>query len=454
YSVMSFDKAPELLQLGEEEGFKYFNDFLDIAERQIQNDTLTKKALVNNSSYNVSEFEVNGSHNYTDEYFSDRFPIRRMPGLLTIEEIKEGIITIEGTRNFEFIGYELHKKDDGSYKMLLSIEEKPSNNFMKIGIHYDNLYDAGLLIKYTSRNKLMKSSVLMVEAIIADKPRFDLLFFKDNAEWPGFLFQSTLNQFASTIPTNALGDGASGLITGLYMDIRYRDWTTKLMAQKTVNEDFYVGIGMEAKHLYFYSSSLTVTDPDTGIPEEREFIFDQSWNLNPIMEIYADTRNNGNYPTEGVLFKGEFKFIMPQSQNGDFQDQDVLSTSSFLYLRFDYSLPLTDKFTWTNKLNSSLRLGNYNSAGMSYFFGGYNRNLKNNIYSFFGYPLFGIVDIDDTGFMKYATVFQYNVVPDIYISATANYLVVSQHGTDWYETWVPQYSGYALSVGYDSKIGP
>ena len=453
YSVMSFDKAPELLQLGEEEGFKYFNDFLNIAERQIHNDTVVRKVLVNNSSYNVSEFEVNGSYNYSDQYFSDRFPIKRMPGLLTIDDIKEGIITIEGTRNFEYVGYELNKKDDGSYKMILSIEEKPSNDFMKIGIHYDNLYDAGLLLKYTSRNKFMKSSVLMAEAVIADKPRLDLLFFKDNAEWPGFLFQSTFSQFASSIPTNALGEGITDIVSGLYMDIRYRDWTTKIMAQKTINEDFYVGIGIEAKHLYFYSSSISFKD-STGVSNEREFVFDQSWNLNPIVEIYADTRDNGTYPTEGVLFKGEFKFIMPQSQNGDFQEEDVLSTSSFLYLRIDYSLPFNDKWTWTNKLNSSLRIGNYNSSGMSYFFGGYNRNLKNNIYGFFGYPLFGIVDIDDGGFMKYATVFQYNIVPDIYISAIANYLVVSQDGTEWYNTWVPQYSGYALSVGYDSKIGP
>jgi len=39
-------------------------------------------------------------------------------------------------------------------------------------------------------------------------------------------------------------------------------------------------------------------------------------------------------------------------------------------------------------------------------------------------------------------------------SAYANYLVVSEGKDQWYETWVPQYTGYALSVGYDSKIGP
>lgn len=453
YSVMSFDKAPELLQLGEEEGFKYFNDFLAIAKRQNHSNTSPNKVLSNPNSYNISELEVNGSTNYSDEYFSNRLQINRMPETLTIKDIKTGVNTINGTRNFDHIGYELFKKDDGTYKMSLSITEKPSNDLLKIGLHYDNLYGAGMMLKYTSRNKIMKSSILMADAIVSDKPRFDLLFFKDNAKWPGFLFQSTYNQFGSRIPTEAFPDYIKNIVSGLYMDIRYRDWTSKIMAQKTINEDFYIGIGLEAKHLYFYSSSLTVID-STGTDVQREFVFDESWNLDPVLEIYADTRDNANYPTNGIMFKGEFRFVMPQSQNGDFIQENAFSNSTFMYLRFDYSLPINTKLTWTNKLNSSTRFGEHNSSGFSYFFGGYNKNLSNNIYSFFGYPLFGIVDTNDGGFMKYVTYFQYNLKPDIYLSAIANYLVVSQGEDQWYNTWVPQYSGYALSLGYDSKIGP
>jgi NTE family protein len=453
YSVMSFDKAPELLQIGEEEGFKYFNEFLAIAERQQGTEHENKKRLKNKTSYYITEFKINGSKNYTDKFFSDRFSIKRFPSEITIKDIKDGINTIDGTRNFSFVTYELHPKEDGSYKMILNVKEIKNNEFLKIGLHYDNLYGAGLMVKYTSRNRLAKSSILMADIIVSNKPRFDFLFFKDNAQWPGFLFQSTLNQFDNSIPTKALGEEMSKYVSGLYLDIRYIDWTTKLMAQKTINEDFYVGLGIEAKYLHFYSNSLAFTDDD-GDLMEREFIFDKSWSLNPLMEIYADTRNNSNYPTDGILFKGEFKFVIPQNQKGDLQDEEYMSSSSFLYLRIDYSLPLSNKWAWTNKLNSSLRIGNYNTTGMSYFFGGYNKNLKNNIYSFFGYPLFGIVDVEDDGFMKYVTNFQYNIVPDIYLLATANYLVVSQHGDKWYQTWMPQYTGYALTVGYDSKIGP
>lgn len=453
YSVMSFDKAPELLELGEEEGFKYFNDFLAIAKRQKHTKTVTKKSLVNTTSYEVTQLEVNGSINYSNEYFSNRFPVKKIPGLLTIKDIKNGINTINGTRNFNHVGYELFKKDDGTYKMVLSIKEKPSNDLLKIGLHYDNLYGAGMMLKYTSRNRMMKSSIFMADVIISDKPRLELLFFKDNARWPGFLFQSTFNQFESSVPIDAFEEDISDLVSGLYIDIRYKDWTTKVMAQKTINEDFYVGIGFEAKHIDFYSSSITVVDLEGNLIE-RAAIFDESWNLNPTMEIYADTRDNGNYPTKGIMFKGEFKYVIPQSQNSDFVNNNALSSTSFIYLRFDHSLPLNEKWTWTNKINSSVRIGNYNSPGYSYFFGGYNKNLHNNIYGFFGYPLFGIVDTDDGGFMKYVTYFQYNIKPDIYLSAYANYLVVSKNNSQWYETWVPQYTGYALSLGYNSKIGP
>jgi len=454
YSVMSFDKAPELLQLGEEEGFKHFNEFLDIASRQKKTDTTEVHNLHNPTEYNISEFEVKGSDNYSEEYFKDRFPIKRFPGKISIDQINSGISVIEGTRNFDLINYDLFKKDDGTYKMVLKAKDKPDNEFLKLGLHYDNLYSSSLLLKYTSRNKIMNNSIFMVDAIVSEKPRFNIMMFKDNAHWPGFLFQSRLSQFENEIPTAALGEGADAIVSGLYMDIRYRDWTTKMMAQKVMGEYLYIGAGIEAKHLNFYSSSVKVIDPDTGNIIDREFIFDESWNLDPILEVYADTRDDSNYPTSGIMFKGEVRFVLPQSQISDFNNPNELTTSSFMYIRIDYSLPLNDKWTWTNKLNSSTRFGNYNSAGFSYFFGGYSKNLDNNIYSFLGYPLFGIVSLDDGGFIKYTTDFQFNVHQDIYLIATANYLIVSEDGKQWYEHYKPQYTGYALKLGYDSKIGP
>jgi len=454
YSVMSFDKAPELLELGEEEAFKHFNDFLEIASRQEKSNKKTYSNLKNKTSYKISSVEVKGANNYSEKYFSERLGLRRLPEELSMKKINYGLNTIEGTRNFSYVGYDLFENNDGTYKLVLDVKEKHENDYLKVGLHYDNLYGAGMLLKYSSRNKMMKSSIFNVDLVVSDKPRFNVVFFKDNANWPGFLFQSNFTQFANQIPTSAFPEEVRNMVSGLYMDIRYRDWTTKAMAQKTINEYFYIGAGMEVKHLYFYTSSLSVQNPDTGVIEDREYVFDESWNIMPALEIYTDTRDNSNYPKSGLLFKGEYKMVIPQSQVSDLVDEQSLSLSTFLYTRIDYSLPLSSKLSWTNKLNGSVRIGNFSSPGFSYLFGGYNRNLSNNIYGFFGYPLFGIVESDDSGFLKYITKFQYEVVPDVYLIATANYLVVSKDDKEWYQTMVPQYTGYAITAGYDSKIGP
>ena len=450
YSVMSFDKAPEIIELGEVEGFKHFNELLDVANRQNPSNKRIIEPLINPTTYNVTSVEVIGAHSYSDGYFTDRFPIKRMPGVITIDEIRVGVNTINGTRNFDFIGYNLVKEGD-AYKMVLNVIEKPNNEYLKIGLHYDKLYAAGLMLKYSARNKYMKSSIFMVDLVVSDKPRANILLYKDNSTWPGFLLQSNFNQFGVDIPTSGLGD-ASEIVSGSVLTVRYQDWATRLMAQKTINEDFFVALGIEAKRLQFYSSSLKVRD-ESGNVIERPFVFDDSWNLNPVAEIYADTRDNASYPKSGLLFKSEFKVVIPQFQNNDFQENN-LYVSSFAYVRIDYTFSFTDKLAWTNKLNSSTRIGSHNSAAMSYFFGGYNKHLLNNIYSFYGYPLFGIVNTDDGGFIKYATSFQYNIVPDIYLTAHANYLIAAKDGKQWYEYYVPQYTGYAISGGYNSKIGP
>ena len=455
YSVVSFDKTPEIIKRGEEEGEKYFNDFVDIANRQkTKKDSISKK-LVNTKVYYISSVEVSGSENYRTEYFTDRFLLKKHKRVLRIEDIRESIRSIEGTRNFSFINYKIIEVGDSTYKIKLEVKEKENNEFLKIGFHYDNLYNSSLLLKYTARNKIMKSSVFMVDFAISDKPRFNILLFKDNAHWPGFLFQSNFVQFESDIPTSALGD-ASSIISGLYMNIRYKDWTTKVMAQKTLNESFYIGAGVEAKYLHFYSNSLKVDD-GTGNHVEREFIFDKSWNISPLLEVYSDTRDHSDFTTKGFLLKGEFKMIFPQTQESDFSSGNDKDMSTFMYLRADYSFLLLDRISWTNMVNSSVRIGAdiSNGSGYSYFFGGYNKNLSNNMYSFWGYPLFGIVNVEEDGFFKYTTKFQYRVVPDIYLSATANYLYVSGNPEKyWYDSYLPSYTGYALTLGYDSMIGP
>ncbi|MEN8139012.1 MAG: patatin-like phospholipase family protein [Bacteroidota bacterium] len=451
YSVVSFDKAGELLELGEIEGFKYFNELLDIAKRQKPSSSDKRKPLINTVNYNISSVEVKDSRNHSTEYFTDRFPVKKLPGLINIDQIKAGINTLDGTRNFDFIGYDLMPDGKGWHKLVIKVKEKRNNDYLKLGLHYDEIYKAGLKLKFTARNKFLRSSIFMSDIIISDRPRLNILFYKDNAAWPGFLLQSNFTQFEVDMPAAALGD-LGDLISGSIIDMKYKDWTTKVMAQKTINEDFYFAGGVEAKRLAMYSSSLKVMDKD-GDFEERPFVFDEGWSINPLLEIYADTRDNSNYPTRGFLFKSEFKVVIPQSQNNDLKE-NTLVTSSFLYLRADYTFSPSERLAWTNKIYSSTRFGSGSTAGLSYYFGGYNKNLPNNVYSFFGYPVFGVVGVEDGGFFKYLTSLQYRIIQDIYITGHANYMIAAKNSNQWYEAKKLHYSGYALSLGYNSKIGP
>lgn len=451
YSVVSFDKTNEIIELGEVEAFKHFNEFVKISEAQNEQDYV-RKAIENVDVYDVSEVEIKGAKNYSDRYFIDRFPLKNFPGKITIDEIRFGLKTIEGTRNFDFISYELIKiADTDKYKMILKISEKPTNERLKLGIHFDNLYGAGLKVKYAAKNKILKSSMFLADIVVSNKPRYSVLFYKDNASWPGFFVESRFDQFEVDVPASTIGDKAD-LISGSVLELKYKDWTNRIMAQKTIDENFYFALGLEMKRLFFTTNSVRVDNED-GTKNDDEYVFDDSWSLNPMLEVYADTRDDGNYPTKGLMFKTELKAVVPQSHSDDTGKQSLI-TNGYFYFRIDYSLPLNDKFAWTNRVNSSTKIGTGGSEAYNYFFGGYNKTLNNNIYSFYGYPLFGISDTDNRGFIKYTTSLQYELITDIYITAHANYMIASKDKKEWYQIYVPQYSGYALSAGYDSRIGP
>jgi len=450
YSVVSFDKTPELIELGEVEGFKHFNEFLNVAKMQ-KNKGFIKKDFDIPTNYNISSVEVNGSKNYSDNYFIERFPVKKLPGVITINQIRNGLKTINGTENFDFISYELVRNGE-TYKMIIDVKEKPVNEFLKIGIHYDKLYGTGALINLTIRNRILKGSTFMAEVVISEAPRINVLLFKDNANWPGFLIQSTFMQYDVPVPTSILEKEGEMAFQGSVIDVNSNDWTTSFMAQKTINEDFFIALGIEFKKINFNSKSIKSEKPDGTITDEP-YVFDDSWFFDPKVQIYADTKDDKDFPTRGLIFDAEYKLVTPIDVKSDSPDV-THNPTSFLDAKIDYSLPVGDKLSWRNIAKFSTRIGNTNSPGFSYVFGGYNKNLYNNVHSFFGYPSFNIFTEDDSGFFMYHTSIQYNFIPKWYLTAHANYLNLSSDAEYWYGFNRLDFSGYAVSLGFDSQLGP
>jgi NTE family protein len=154
-----------------------------------------------------------------------------LPRKISISEIQEGVNYLKGRDVFDLVNYEIIKVGEGEYKLKIIAKEKPISTFLKAGIHYDLLYKAGALINLTINNKILKSSHLIMEGVISERPRLNITYFKDNYYLPGFLFQTKFTQFNVDVPASALKN-ASINIQGNYMNIETKDWTSNIMLQK------------------------------------------------------------------------------------------------------------------------------------------------------------------------------------------------------------------------------
>ena len=66
---------------------------------------------------------------------------------LTKAELQDGLERLFGTQYFERLNYRF-EKDQNAFRLVIDAKEKPPSS-LKVSVHYDNFYGAGLLLNFT-----------------------------------------------------------------------------------------------------------------------------------------------------------------------------------------------------------------------------------------------------------------------------------------------------------------
>ena len=103
-------------------------------------------------------------------------------------ELIEGIDRAMGTNLFSQITYD-GENNDGALELHLHAFER-SQNVIKGSLHYDSYRGVGLMVNYTGRNIIGKSSRLLVTGDIAEQPRFRVQYQKQFGEEKTYWWRS------------------------------------------------------------------------------------------------------------------------------------------------------------------------------------------------------------------------------------------------------------------------
>lgn len=436
YSVTSFDETDEIIQRGLKEAKLFSSVFEGIAKKQ-KKKRVKEKLVLEKKKFLISNIVVKGNKEYSRNYILRKLRLKEGDSI-SYKEISKKINTLTATNNFKRIDYffESHYLEK---KLILDVKEDEVQSFLRIGLHYDQLYQSAVLLNLHHKKLLFSNDEISADVIFGDDFRYDIQYFIDNGSYPSYGVSSRFNRFANNLTLNVGGVNK--------ISLKYRDFTTRVYTQKTLDKKFALGVGLEHKRLSIKTETI--------LTNNKETFFDKSNYVSSFAFLRLDTFNKKIFPTKGFNIDLNAKWYMYSDRN---EDLDEFSEGSGSFQQFSQVngsfssvFDIKNKLTFQYFLDAGYTFGDEDSQVFDYRLGGYNKNFINNFKPFYGYEIGALTN---QSFIKGALDIRYQVLKKHYVSAVVNFARVEENAFDFKNFVGDQKSGYGVGYGIESFIGP
>lgn len=350
YNSTSYDDKQKILSLGFSEAEKY----LPILDKLPKREERLLKAPINpifSSVYKIDSLSVENNKIFNQSYVHGKLGLK-IPSLQTFGSINKMLDKLYATNNYNLINYDLLQKNDKTYLNLV-VNENDTRMFLKFGLHYDEIFHSGLLVNFTAKRFLFKNSILSIDGIVGDSPRYYFNYFVDNGYIPGFGYYSSGMNLS-------LKDNLSNIY-------QQRKWFRNEFYIQSVWLDRYA-IGGGLSFDYFDKKGIL----DIAFTDSRRF-------YNPYVFIKSDTQDDKEFPSRGFFMDIEGKII-------DIFNSRIEKKTLQAKANFAINIPVRNFLTYNLNLFGGFSIGN--TTDYSYYqynFGGIFMQKLGNFISFEGY---------------------------------------------------------------------
>lgn len=428
YTVVDFDKGKEILKKGEEVALTKSKTFDSIAS--LQNKKHRNQPLeVKDDDFILDKIIIKGNKNYTRAYILGALQLQT-GDVLNHHKLTEKINNLTATDNFQRIDYSFSKTKKGK-TLQLNLQESNVGAKIRLGVHYDLLYQSSVLLNYTKKKALLKNDVFSIDFIVGDNLRYNLDYFVDNGFYTSFGIKSRYNVFKTDVFYNQ--NNISRL------NVKYRDFSNSIYVQTKFDRKFAIGLGFEHKRIFADTENILNNN-------NQPLIYDKSDYLNTFTYLKLDSYDKKYFTTKGFFADIEFKWFLASSDyNKNFHQFSQLKG------KLGFATTFWDKFTFQYESEAGTTLGSVISPIFDFTLGGYNQNFINNFISLYGYE---IGDISDQSFLKSTFHLRYQFVENHYASFIANYARADSDLFNNGQLFANTKSGYAFGYSINTLIGP
>ena len=440
FSVISFAEGNNIIAHGETAARVTLSELLNIKKQQ---GGLTKRPVVTSvDSIKINAVKIVGNERYTRSYILGKLRLRgneKMP----YRDFRQGINNLIATNNFDTFRYQLQPNEkDGEFDFQGEIRESETTMFLKLGVHYDDLYKSAALVNLTKKRLLFNNDIASLDVILGDNSRYNFDYFIDKGFYISFGIKSRYNQFNKNVnPLLVLEEGSS-LLEGLNkIDAELSDFTNQVFIQTIFKKDFAFRLGAEYKRLKITSETIIVDNQD------NEIIFENTGYFGLFGNLKYDSYSDPYFPKKGFYFNGDFHLYLNASNfNRDFEEFSIAKAD------IGYAFSFSDRFALKTETSGGFKIGDNSTTTLGFGLGGYGNNLINNFYSFYGYDYF---ELSGDSFVKATFTLDYEIFKKHHILLAANYANIEDgifESGEWLTS--PDYRGYAIGYSLETFLGP
>lgn len=410
-TATSYDEKKKILDSGYVEGLKYSAVLDQLPKREFDRLRQPINPIYSNV-YKIDSISIEGGRIYGKNYVLGKMGLR-LPSMQTYGSINKGLDKLVATNNYRFINYDIVTENNFNY-LKLYVTEDEARHFLKVGLHYDEIFKTGLLLNYSAKRLLFKNSNLSLDVVVGDKPRYYLNYFIDNGYIPGFGIYSSGMSFDLKGNNNINTDKWEWLRNEAYIQSVWKD-------------KFAIGAGIS--HDYF--------EADINGLNKRYSRF-----LNPYVFLKSDTQNDRDFPTRGFYLNAEGKVI-------DLLKSEVEKRLIQVKADLRINVPIIKKLSYHLNLYGGITIGENLPQFYQYRLGGI---FEQNIINFHNFSGFYFAQLNTNNVVLVSNDLQFKFYKNLFLSGNFSFANLSNDIT--FEDAVKvNYSSMGATIGYRSPFG-
>ena len=431
YNTFSFNKIDSIIQLGYDKALPFMDEFKAIAKKQNRVKKPTSKVVVLNS-FIIKSIQFSGNKNYNNGYLLDKMQIK-LGKIISFDNLANGIDRLWATNNFNQIQHKV-VMDGGEGHVFIELKENKNLSKIQLGGHFDDLFKAGVLVNFSSRQLVLGNDIFSADAIIGENLRYNVNYFVDNGINLSTKIQSMYQSFDYN--TDFSEDFSTFSPDVNYKNLSYKNFTNKINFQFVYRDNYAIGIG--AKHQY-------IRVKDNYIQAENDII--EKMNVESLYSfIKIDTYDHRMFPKSGVFFTAMGQWHMAAQDN-------LLPFNPYLQgqVEFGYAFPIGKEFTIQLESEIGLSFSDNTHPYLDFQLGGSNDNQLENFRSLYGFPF---AYMGGKSYLKSGINLKYELTKNVFAGVMGHVAKVEDNFLNEFSFFKDSHVSYGMYFGAKTLAGP